>query len=189
MGRLRVRRWLAEHLREFWLVRSRWTAVDAILAGLVIAGLMAAAGAMMGGAGKVDREQQLTRLIAAIEMVESSGGKHLYGDYGGDDDGDGIKDLEEYDAWGWLQIQPIMVAEVNRIAKLQKLEQRFTLQDRLDRTKSHLMFRIYVSHHAAGASDKVIAQRWNGGPRGDEKSSTVAYWDKVKKHLNVGGAK
>ncbi len=187
MERLRVigiGRRLVERVGVAWVVRPRWSAVDAILAGLVVAGSLAVAGAMMGGAG----EQPHAKLIRAIEMVESSGGKHLYGDYGGDDDGDGIKDLEEYDAWGWLQIQPIMVAEVNRIAKLQKLEQRFTLQDRLDRTKSHLMFRIYVSYHAVGASDKVIAQRWNGGPRGDEKSSTVAYWDKVKKHLDAGGA-
>jgi hypothetical protein len=189
MERLRViGRRLVEQVRAAWVVRSRWTAVDAILAGLVVAGSLAVAGAMMGGAGKVDREQQLTRLIAAIEMVESSGGKNLYGDWRGDENENGKMDPAECDAWGWLQIHLVMVAECNRIAKLQKLEERFTSDDRLDRAKSQRMFRIYVSHHAAGASDKVIAQRWNGGPRGDEKPSTVAYWDKVKKHLDAGGA-
>lgn len=170
---------LGERVGGFWVVRSRWTAVDAILAGLVVAGGLAVAGAMMGGAGKVDREQQLTRLIAAIEMVESSGGKNLYGDWRGDENENGKKDPAECDAWGWMQIHLVMVAECNRIAKLQKLDERFTSEDRLDRAKSQRMFRIYVSHHAAGASDEVIARRWNGGPRGDDKESTREYAAKV----------
>jgi hypothetical protein len=146
--------------------------------------LLACITAIMGGAG----EQPHARLIRAIEMVESSGGQNVYGDWRGDENKNGQKDPEECDAWGWLQIQPIMVAEVNRIAKLRKLEERFTLEDRLDRAKSHLMFRIYVSHHAKGASDEVIARPWNGGPKGDTKRSTEAYWAKVREHLASGGA-
>jgi len=28
-----------------------------------------------------------------------------------------------------------------------------------------------------------LARRWNGGPTGDRKSATEAYWAKVKKQL------
>lgn len=184
MGRLQVRRWQAEHWRDVWVVRPRWSAVDAILAGLVVAGTLTVVGSMIG-AGQVDREQQLTRLIAAIEQFESSGGKDLYGDWRGDEDGDGKKDPEECDAWGWMQIHLVMVAECNRIATLQQLEERFTSEDRLDRAKSQQMFRLYVSQHAAGASDDVIARRWNGGPKGDRKASTRGYWAKVQQHLKA----
>ena len=162
---------LGERVGGFWVVRSRWTAVDAILAGLVVAGSLAVAGAMMGGAGKVDREQQLTRLIAAIEMVESGGKADAVGDGG--------------KAVGILQIQPVMVEDVNRILG----EERFTLADRLDVARSREMFRVYTEHYSAGRNDEVMSRRWNGGPRGERKAATLKYWHKVQKHLNAGGAK
>jgi hypothetical protein len=29
-----------------------------------------------------------------------------------------------------------------------------------------------------------LARKWNGGgPAGDKKTATIAYWNKVKKHL------
>lgn len=161
---------LVERVGRVWMVRPRWSAIDAILAGLVVAGSLAVAGSMIG-AGQVDREQQLTRLIAAIEMVESGGKADAVGDGG--------------KAVGILQIQPVMVEDVNRILD----EERFTLADRLDVGKSREMFRVYTEHYSAGRADEVKARRWNGGPRGERKAATLKYWQKVQKHLNAGGAK
>ncbi len=154
-----------------WLLRPSWTAADSILFALVVVLVLAVVGAMLGGAGKLDREQQLARLIAAIEMVESGGKADAVGDGG--------------KAVGILQIQPVMVEDVNRILG----EDRFTLADRLDAAKSREIFKVYTDHYSAGRTDDVKARRWNGGPRGDRKAATLTYWHKVQKHLNVGGAK
>lgn len=108
----------------------------------------------------------LDPLINAIIEVESGGDDSAVGDGG--------------QALGCLQIHKIMVDDVNRI--LGKDE--FTYDDRLDREQSIRMFNIYTDHYSRGASDEVIARRWNGGPRGDRKQATVPYWRKVQKQLS-----
>ena len=111
----------------------------------------------------------MERLIDAIAMAESSGNPSALGDK----DKNGV-----YQAWGLLQIHPVMVAEVNRISG-----QSFKLSDRLNPDKSKQMFRIYANHYSRGESADVIARRWNGGPNGDENRNTIKYWRKVERYL------
>lgn len=102
------------------------------------------------------------KLLPAIEHVESGGDASAVGDGG--------------KAVGILQIHTVLVDDVNRIVG----EKRFTYADRLDADKSREMFRVYSSHYSHDASDEVTARRWNGGPKGDKKRATLAYWSKVK---------
>lgn len=118
------------------------------------------------GAGRVDR---YASLLPAIEHVESSGNSDAVGDGGR--------------AVGVLQIHPVMVEDVNRIAKSKKLGVQFTLDDRKDPIKSRHMFRIYSEHYSKDASDEVVARRWNGGPRGERNKATDKYWNKVKESM------
>ena len=90
------------------------------------------------------------------------------------------------DAVGYLQIRPVMVSEVNRIAKLKKLETKFHLSDRWDLEKSIEMFRIYSDFYSGKSTQEIIARRWNGGPLGHTKESTLKYWKKVNKILRLG---
>lgn len=108
---------------------------------------------------------QSISLIDAIIQVESGGNPYAIGDNG-------------Y-AVGILQIHPIMVRDVNRIVGYDK----YDLNDRYDINKSKEMFWIYTNHYSKDETNEIIARRWNGGPRGDKKESTVQYWNKVKKCL------
>ena len=114
------------------------------------------------GAGTADR---YARLLPAIEHVESSGRADAVGDGG--------------KAVGILQIHPVMVADCNRIVG----EDRWTLDDRTDAVKSRAMFRTYSDHYSKDASDEVIARRWQGGPRGDRRKATEAYWPRVQRAM------
>lgn len=102
------------------------------------------------------------RLLPAVERVESGGDASAIGDNG--------------KAVGILQIHTVIVDDANRIAG----ERRWTYADRLDADKSRAMFRTYSDHYSRGKTDEVVARRWNGGPRGDRKSATAAYWNKVR---------
>jgi hypothetical protein len=109
---------------------------------------------------------QSDELLRAVELVENrQGDPDLVGDNG--------------DALGILQIHKVMVDDVNRIVGYKK----FTYEDRRSPKKSREMFRIYCKHYSKGASDEVIARRWNGGPTGDKKSATKEYWRKVRREL------
>ena len=80
---------------------------------------------------------------------------------------------------GILQIRPVMVDEVNRILG----HERYDLDDRTSIPQSVTMFVVYTRHwnaHTGDFSYEGMARRWNGGPRGHEKGSTEAYWEKVK---------
>jgi len=103
-------------------------------------------------------------LIAAIIQVESGGNDSAFN--------------KAENAAGCLQIRPIMVREVNRIAGTA-----YTLADRLDRKKSIEMFTIYTNHYTPCWAPELVARRWNGGPRGDKKQSTAKYWHKVRSLL------
>jgi lipoprotein NlpI len=99
-------------------------------------------------------------LIAAIVMVESGGNPSA----------------RNGDAAGCLQIRPTMVQHFNSIG----IE--FTLEDRLDCDKSKEAFAKWV--RISGYKNfEVIARKWNGGPKGHLKETTLNYWEKVKSNL------
>jgi len=104
-------------------------------------------------------------LLQAIIEVESNGNPHAKGRAG---------------ELGILQIRPILVKDVNRIEGIE----RYSLEDRTDPLASIQMFWIYSDHYSSGESREVIARRWNGGPRGDQKASTARYWALVKARLS-----
>jgi len=118
--------------------------------------------------------QALSRVLAAIIMVESAGDK--------------LAVNEKENAVGLLQIRPIMVEDVNRI--LQK--QAYTLEDRTDPNKSVEMFWVYQKHYTRVerigriVTLEDIACNWNSGPNGYRKSCTAKYWDKVKTEMDKG---
>lgn len=105
-------------------------------------------------------------LVRAIEQVESKGSAIAIGDNG--------------QAVGILQIHPVMVQDCNRILG----EEKFDLEDRWSVDKSRQMFRVYTEHYSKGASDEVVARRWNGGPRGDTNPNTESYWEKVREEVD-----
>ena len=114
------------------------------------------------------------RLVSALILVESRGNDSAIGD----------RHLVGNEAVGALQIRPIMVKEVNRILKIQKINKRFTLKDRFERDKSIEMFYIWKNYHHKDSDYETIARNWNGGPKGYKLDRTVKYWNKVEKQLN-----
>jgi len=109
-------------------------------------------------------------LLEAIIVVESNGNDSCIGD----------RNLGRPSV-GCLQIRPIMVREVNRILRKQKIKKKYKLKDRYSRKKSIEMFYIWKDYHHSEDSDEVIARCWNGGPKGWKKKSTNYYWAKVVK--------
>lgn len=109
-------------------------------------------------------------LLEAIIVVESNGNDSCIGD----------RNLGRPSV-GCLQIRPIMVREVNRILRKQKIKKKYKLKDRYSRKKSIEMFYIWKDYHHSEDSDEVIARCWNGGPKGWKKKSTNYYWAKVRK--------
>lgn len=159
-----IMRGRAEHCNRLGLWIAMFISVLAVVA--VIIGVATAL-----GAGKAD---PYARVLPAIVQVESGGDASAVGDGGR--------------AVGILQIHPVTVEDANRIARLRKLGVTFTLEDRLDAEKSRHMFRIVSDHYSAGAGDEVVARRWNGGPKGEKKAATAAYWAKVQAKM-IGGSK
>ena len=109
-------------------------------------------------------------LVEAIIQVESRGNDSAVGDNG--------------KAVGCLQIHPIVVREVNRL-----VSKPYTLDDRYSRAKSIEMFNIISEEYDCCEEytfmqyAEIVARRWNGGPKGDKKTATLEYWEKVKKEL------
>jgi hypothetical protein len=103
-------------------------------------------------------------LWEAVCAVESGGNPRAIGDGG--------------KAAGIAQIWAITVKDINRFAGT-----RYTLSDRFDPVKSKEMFNLYVEHYGKGRSLQYKARLWNGGPGGNNKTATIAYWKKIKKHL------
>ena len=109
-------------------------------------------------------------LVEAIIQVESRGNDSAVGDNG--------------KAVGCLQIHPIVVREVNRL-----VSKHYTLDDRYSRAKSIEMFNIISEEYDCCEEytfmqyAEIVARRWNGGPKGDKKTATLKYWEKVKKEL------
>ena len=46
------------------------------------------------------------------------------------------------------------------------------------------MFNIYRDYYNL-ITPEEIARCWNGGPKGIYKPTTIAYWNKVKNHLEL----
>jgi len=106
----------------------------------------------------------LNNLISALMIVESSNNDLAIGDQGR--------------AIGCLQIHKAVVVDVNRITG-----SHYRHQDMTNRAVARAVCQAYLTHYGRGATTEQLARRWNGGPAGDRKSATEAYWAKVKKNL------
>jgi hypothetical protein len=114
-------------------------------------------------------------LVRALIMVESRGNDSAVGD----------RHLVGNEAVGALQIRPIMVREVNRILRIQKINKRFKLKDRYNRKKTIQMFLIWKNFHHSDSSPEVTARSWNGGRKGPTMKATEKYWAKVQQALEM----
>jgi hypothetical protein len=107
-------------------------------------------------------------LIAALITVETGGCRN--------------PDLAVGDAGlaiGALQIHRAVVVDANRIAGTS-----YTHQQMTNRVAARRVCEIYLNHYGKGCTTEQLARKWNGGgPAGDKKIATIAYWNKVKKHL------
>lgn len=106
----------------------------------------------------------LSNLITALIIVESSGNDQAIGDNGR--------------AIGPLQIHRGVVQDVNRITG-----SNYRWESMTNRAQARAVCEAYLTHYGRGATTEQLARRWNGGPTGDRKSATEAYWAKVKKQL------
>ena len=106
----------------------------------------------------------ISNLISALIIVESSNNDLAIGDHG--------------KAIGCLQIHKAVVLDVNRITGSNYRHSEMT-----NRVAARAVCEAYLKAYGKGASTEQLARRWNGGPAGDRKSATEAYWAKVKKHL------
>jgi len=106
----------------------------------------------------------LNSLISALMIVESSNNDMAIGDQGR--------------AIGCLQIHKAVVLDVNRITG-----SHYRHQDMTNRVAARAVCEAYLKHYGRGATIEQLARRWNGGPAGDRKSATEAYWAKVKKAI------
>ncbi len=106
----------------------------------------------------------ISNLISALIIVESSNNDLAIGDQG--------------KAIGCLQIHKAVVLDVNRITGSNYRHSEMT-----NRVAARAVCEAYLKAYGKGASTEQLARRWNGGPTGDRKSATEAYWAKVKKHL------
>ena len=95
--------------------------------------------------------------------VESRGEVHAIGDNGA--------------AVGPLQIHKEVVDDVNKAYGTN-----YTYDDRKSIDKSREICRKYLLLHGGRrATNEKYARIWNGGPFGHRKSSTKAYWARVKR--------
>ena len=106
----------------------------------------------------------LTNLITVLIAVESSGNDLAIGDNGR--------------ALGPLQIHRGVVLDVNRFTG-----SHYRHQDMTNRAQARAVCEAYLTHYGRGASTEQLARRWNGGPAGDRKTVTLAYWRRVQKEI------
>ncbi len=107
----------------------------------------------------------ISNLITALIIVESSGNDQAIGDNGR--------------AVGPLQIHRAVVLDVNRITG-----SNYRHQDMTNRVAARAVCEAYLKHWGKGCTTEQLARKWNGGgPSGDKKKATEAYWLRVKKHL------
>ena len=107
----------------------------------------------------------LNNLISALMIVESSGNDQAIGDNGR--------------ALGPLQIHRGVVLDVNRITG-----SNYRWESMTNRAQARAVCEAYLKHWGKGCTTEQLARKWNGGgPSGDKKKATEAYWLRVKKHL------
>ena len=106
----------------------------------------------------------ISNLISALIIVESSGNDLAIGDNGR--------------ALGPLQIHRGVVQDVNRITG-----SHYRHQDMTNRVAARAVCEAYLKHYGRGKTTEEQARIWNGGPTGDRKTATLAYWAKVKKAI------
>ena len=107
----------------------------------------------------------LNNLITALMIVECSGNDQAIGDNGR--------------ALGPLQIHRGVVLDVNRFTG-----SNYRHQDMTNRAAARAVCEAYLRHYGKNCTTEQLARKWNGGgPSGDKKKATEAYWAKVKKHL------
>jgi hypothetical protein len=104
----------------------------------------------------------LNNLITALMIVESSGNDQAIGDNGR--------------ALGPLQIHRGVVQDVNRITG-----SNYQWQQMTNRAQARAVCEAYLKHYGRGATTEQLARRWNGGPTGDRKTATLAYWRRIQK--------
>jgi soluble lytic murein transglycosylase-like protein len=101
-------------------------------------------------------------LLAALMTVESNNNPNAIGDHGR--------------AIGVLQISRAVVRDVNRATGS---HYRWPA-DCYNKATSIAICSAYLDMYARGKSAESMARVWNGGPGGDRKASTLAYWRLVK---------
>jgi len=106
----------------------------------------------------------LSNLISALIIVESSNNDLAIGD--------------NKRALGPLQIHRGVVLDVNRITG-----SHYRWESMTNRVQARAVCQAYLTYYGKGCTTEQLARRWNGGPTGDRKTATVAYWAKVKKEL------
>jgi len=107
----------------------------------------------------------LSNLISALIMVESSNNDLAIGDQGR--------------AIGCLQIHRGVVLDVNRFTG-----SNYRWESMTNRVQARAVCEAYLRHYGKGCTTEQLARKWNGGgPRGEKKQATEAYWNKVRKHL------
>jgi hypothetical protein len=106
----------------------------------------------------------ISNLISALIIVESSGNDRAIGDQGR--------------AIGCLQIHRGVVQDVNRITG-----SNYRHQDMTNRVAARAVCQAYLEHYGKGKTTEQQARIWNGGPTGDRKPVTLAYWRRVQRNL------
>ena len=106
----------------------------------------------------------ISNLISALIIVESSGNDRAVGDQGR--------------AIGCLQIHRGVVQDVNRITG-----SNYRHQDMTNRVAARAVCQAYLEHYGKGKTTEQQARIWNGGPTGDRKPVTLAYWRRVQRNL------
>jgi len=124
----------------------------------------------------IDTTINWNHFVSAVIYIESRGDSLAYN--------------TKEKAVGVLQIRPIMLREVNRVLRKNKVPGKYVLQDRYNRQKSIEMFDIMAEQvNQDGLSQmqffEIVARRWNGGRRGDKKKATIKYWERIKNQLNI----
>jgi len=107
----------------------------------------------------------LTNLISALIIVESSNNDLAIGDQGR--------------AIGCLQIHLGVVQDVNRFTG-----SNYQWQQMTNRVQARAVCAAYLTYYGKGCTTEQLARKWNGGgPRGEKKQATEAYWLKVQRNL------
>lgn len=87
-------------------------------------------------------------------------------------------------AVGILQIWPIMVKEVNRVAG-----SAYTLEDRNDPKKSIEMFVLFQTYHNPQLKEEVALKLWNGGKKGMLNGRSNKYWNRYQRLIKSDSVK